>query len=138
MAPWISRLLETKGLLDGDGVHRSARARYCPTCHQPVMAGLDGDVGGFAVKVDPTPVDAGGELAALMAGRRTYTLAWLANRYELDYRDAGRMQFTPPGTKANHDVVVSHSCNSPINSGFAIPSSINHSTSEGFSNEPTF
>lgn len=95
-----------------DGVRRAARAEACPSCGQTTMRGLDGDVAAFAVRVDVRPLSQAGELAALVAGRRTYALRWIAGRarYEIDTRDPINIEHEPAGSKMNLDVVVTHSC----------------------------
>lgn len=95
-----------------DGVRRSARAGACRRCGAMIMSGLDADRAGWAVAVDPYPLSGAGELAALLTGRQTYSLIWIAGlgRYEIDFRYPENIEHEPPGSKANRDVVVRHSC----------------------------
>lgn len=76
------------------------------------MRGLDADRAAWAVAVDVYPLSPAGELAALLAGRRTYTLMWIAGlgRYEIDFRYPENIRHSLPGSKPNCDVVVAHSC----------------------------
>lgn len=95
-----------------DGARRAARARACPHCGQPTMHGLDDDVAACAVRVDAYPLSQAGELAALIAGRPTYALRWVAGRarYEIDFRHPLNIEKEPAGTVTNLDVVVGHQC----------------------------
>lgn len=76
------------------------------------MRGLDAEVMAYATSVDPAPLSPAGELAALLAGRRTYTLTWVPGRarYEIDVRFPDHIEFRPPGSSPHADVVVSHEC----------------------------
>lgn len=55
----------------------------CPRCRATILYGL---AEGIPARVDPEPVDQPGEIAAVVAGRQTYTLT----RGGLVQRDAGR------------------------------------------------
>lgn len=46
----------------------------CRSCAAPVLRGLDADVAGITVEVDPSPVDNLGEAVAVLTGRRTFSL----------------------------------------------------------------
>jgi hypothetical protein len=76
------------------------------------MRGLDADRAAWAVAVDVYPLSPAGELAALLAGRLTYSLIWISGlgRYEIDFRYPEHIEHKPPGSTPNHDVVVAHSC----------------------------
>jgi hypothetical protein len=65
--------------------------------------------------VDVYPLSPAGELAALISGRSTYSLIWIAGlgRYEIDFRYPENIEHSPPGSKPNQDVVVGHLCGSP-------------------------
>lgn len=99
-----------------DGVRRAARAAACRRCGVSVMRGLDADLAAAAVAVDVQPLSPAGELAALLAGRRTYALTWVAGRarYEIDVRFPDMIEFRPPGTVFNSDVVAGHVCHAPV------------------------
>lgn len=64
-----------------------ARTATCHRCQDPILIGL---AEGLTARVDATPLpDHDAEIAALLAGLRTYTK--FANN-ELAYRDAGRIR----------------------------------------------
>jgi hypothetical protein len=92
---------------------RAARVICCRHCNAPVFRGLDADIMALEVTVDVRPVNAAGELAALIDQRRTYELRWDGRRYEIERRDQFRISGRPPGT-AGIDVLVSHVCGQTI------------------------
>lgn len=97
-----------------DPISRSARAFQCPKCHAFCMRGLDDDrTAGIAI-VDSRPLNAHGELIALLEGRVTYDLAWRGYRYELDFRYVDNVRGNPPGSQAGVDVVCEHRCGRAI------------------------
>lgn len=98
-----------------DGVRRAARAHTCRRCGGHTMRGLDADRAAWAVAVDTHPLSPAGELAALLAGRATYSLIWISGlgRYEIDFRYPENIEHEPPGSTANRDVVVVHTCGAP-------------------------
>lgn len=58
----------------------------CPRCRRPILTAT---AEGLPARVDATPLDPAGELAALLAGLHTYThTRW----GELVYRDASRIR----------------------------------------------
>lgn len=79
------------------------------------MRGLDADRAAWPVAVDVYPLSPAGELAALISGRPTYSLIWIAGlgRYEIDFRYPENIEHSPPGSKVNRDVVVGHRCGTP-------------------------
>ena len=92
---------------------RGVKAARCPTCHQPVLTGLDQNTCAIRATVDFTPLDPAGELAALLAGRRTYTL---------DLQPGGNPKLTrrtpadirrPIKHWMKADIVPTHQCNTP-------------------------
>jgi hypothetical protein len=97
-----------------DPISRSAKSFQCPTCHAFCMRGLDHDrVAGIAI-VDARPLNAQGELVALLEGRATYNLAWRGGCYEIDFRELESIKASPPGRRADVDVVCAHMCGRPI------------------------
>lgn len=105
-----ARRLEALGFMDPDtGATRSAKARPCEGCRRPVIRGLDDDWTALTVACDPEPLSAFGEAAAVLAGRKTFTLALRGGRYELDRRDEWRMRGDPAGT-GRIDVLMEHKC----------------------------
>jgi len=79
---WLKRLLSEQ---NPDGITRRIRARRCTKCAAITLRGLDGDVAALPARVDPEPISADGELAALLTGRRTYTLRTDGDRLQLDH-----------------------------------------------------
>jgi hypothetical protein len=73
-------------------------------CGMPALVGLDGDRCGLVTLVDPYPLTALGEVAALRADRATYSL------------DSGRLyrrdRWSIPGRPPSHELVVlaTHDC----------------------------
>lgn len=93
---------------------RIARAALCPRCGAAVMVGDDADRMAARAQVDPVPLDARGELVALLQGRSTYTLRYGAQGYAIDYRAAVDIQGGPPGAYTDRDVVADHRCGMPL------------------------
>ncbi len=110
---WLRRHLERTGAIGRDGIARQARPRRCPRCGAVVLAGLDADLAALRAVVDPAPLSAQAELAALLAGRRTFRLANAdGGRVEIDARDHFAISATPPG--GNVIVVAAHECGKPL------------------------
>jgi hypothetical protein len=74
------------------------------------MRGIDAPFGGMSRDVEPAPLSRLGEALALMSGRRTYTLAWRGDRYEIDHRHREQIAGSPAESRAGVDVVVEHLC----------------------------
>jgi hypothetical protein len=74
------------------------------------MSGLDGERVATVVQVDPTPLGPLGELSTLLAGGRTFDLAWRGGRYEIDPRTDFEIEGWPPGSRPGVDVVRAHVC----------------------------
>lgn len=104
MPDWLRTQLEVAGRLDTDGVARKAKSTHCKACGSCVLTGLDSDRCALVATVDPWPVDAYGELSALLTGRATYSLFGL----ELVWRDASAVRTRPC------PVLVEHRCGAPI------------------------
>lgn len=99
--------------LTGHPTGRGVKATRCPTCKTPILAGLDGDTCAIRATVDFTPLDPAGELAALLAGRRTY---------RLDLQPGGNPKLTrrtpadirrPIKHWMKADIVPAHQCSAP-------------------------
>ena len=95
---------------------RTARVHGCTHCGQPIFRGLDDSIAAIDVTADIRPLDAAGELAALLAGRSTVELTWLSDRYELHRRDRWRIRDRPAGTPGI-DVLAAHTCHNPLGHG---------------------
>lgn len=108
-APWLQRYLEDRGLWNADGFARAARGRRCRICREYTLAGLDSDRCALPVAVDPEPLSARGEAAALLAGRTTYSLRFLSGRLELDRRS----HFEIRGEQRRLDILARHVCGEP-------------------------
>lgn len=64
----------------------------CPRCDAPLLVAIDE---GLAARVDATPINRHQEIAALVAGKWTYTHAG----HQLIHRDPARIRSNqPPGT----------------------------------------
>lgn len=111
MPGWLSRHLENQAGAPLGARH--AKPRLCP-CSAWTLVGLDADTLAFTARVDPTPLTADGELAALLTARPTYTLTLANSRLQLDDRDRWRMAGRPPGRHTGpgvpYDVVPAHRC----------------------------
>lgn len=106
---WLQRHLEDRGLWDLDSIGRAARARRCRTCRDYVLAGLDADRCALPVAADPDPLSVRGEAIAILAGKPTYSLRYLSNRFELDHRG----HFDIRGDPRRLDVLAGHICGQP-------------------------
>lgn len=106
----LQRILESKGQWNADGFSRKAHGRICRKCRQPMMIGLDSDVGGFPVQCDPAPLTPLGEVSALFAELHTYSIKWMGDRWEIDFRDADRIKAAPAGSQPHVDVLAEHRC----------------------------
>lgn len=102
LPPAAKRALIAKGLMDDQGVTARPRQRHCRRCGAAVIAALADTL---TVAVHPTPTTVAGELAALLAGARTYQV-WGSS---MSYRDHWVIR-----AAVNHpdvvDVHVAHSC----------------------------
>lgn len=103
---------EERGAIDamfaqGRAFVRKASLGPCPSCRQPVLTGVDADMVGIPVTVDPTPLTPQEELAATMAGRTTYSLRISPDRAEIDDRD--RYAICKPHP-TGRPIVPAHQC----------------------------
>lgn len=91
---------------------RKAKAAHCRRCGLAVVVGLDADMCAIAVALDPRALDTwGAEIAALVAGNRTYTIHRFAR--EIDYRDRWERAARPPEPLSPHSawsVHAAHAC----------------------------
>lgn len=101
--------LKAIGRWNDDGITRRAQARPCTSCGVVCMTGMTAEPCAVTVRADSVPIDATGELLALMGTlhvggtdrpRRTYRLRWYAGRgrYELDLRDRWMIRRAPAGS----------------------------------------
>lgn len=113
----IEASMRARGLWNEDGIARRARARLCPKCGDPIMVGLDADVAAYPAKCDPTPLNALGEVQALMTGRATWHLNYIGGRYEINYRYAEHIKAHPAGSDPRVEVLAEHKCGmaTPVN-----------------------
>lgn len=109
---WLNRHLEAIGQANPDGITRTARARRCPRCKAVLLTGLDAPRCAFAVRVDPHPLDAAGELASLLVGRPTYRATAVGTNYELDHRAWWNVRNSPPSDAVV--VLAAHRCGKPL------------------------
>lgn len=113
MPAHLVRHLIAIGRMDADGVSRRAHATSCAKCGAVVMVGLDHDSCAMTVYADPVPLTPIGEVEVLLAGRRTYDLAYTSRGYRLDPRFAAHIKATPAGSAPGVDVVAGHRCGAP-------------------------
>ena len=110
MPAWLVRRLDEAGYIDAAmGAGRKARALTCPTCHQPLLRGLDADMCARTVDADPYPLAPESEALALLMRIRTFELRWCGDHYELDHRDRWRIRGRP-ATRDDVDVLAAHRC----------------------------
>lgn len=137
--PKLRRILEARGQWNSDGIARKARGRLCPKCGEPTMAGLDADLCAGVAVCNPQPLTPLGEVYALFAGLRTFTLEWLGGHYEINFRDEWRIKGMPAGSKKNVDVIAEHRCGLQFNGNQVAESqTIRTSKSEEYGSEPPF
>ncbi len=104
------RGLIAKGHMDEDtGATRKAKHRRCDVCRRQVWRGFNADFGFMSVDCDPQVLTAAGELEAIIAGIRTFTL-----RYRPGYGhifDGPRCKFNligAPAGQGRYDVIAEH------------------------------
>ena len=119
---------------------RGVRASWCRVCGVAILSGLDADVCAFHAVVDATPLDAVGEMIALLADppRTTYTLDRLGHAPRLTRRRAYDLQARPAGMRADlktWDVLPAHRCGGVVLP--AIPSNLSEAL-EAITNDCPF
>lgn len=111
LASWAKARLVAGGVMDRQtGATRTARARYCERCRAHIFRGLDADWGSLSRDIDPHPLTRLGEVAVLLAGRRTFTLRFLYSQFVIDPRNRFVIAAEPAGSVPGADVVVQHDC----------------------------
>lgn len=113
METWLRDHLIASGAMTESGLTRRAKPRRCNRCNAVVVVGLDADVCAFEVRVDPQPLNAAGELLALLEGRRTLTLHGAASGRMLDPRWPEHIRTAPAGTTPREDALREHRCDTP-------------------------
>lgn len=84
---------------------RATASVECRNCRQPILAGVDGRVAGLSAFCDPEPLTRGGELLAVLSGRRTYGVGIGGDLYRRD-RWGLRTAVAP--------VLAEHRCHDPV------------------------
>ena len=102
---------------------RAAVNANCRSCGERIMVGLDASRAGIVVHADPHPLTRTGELLAVCAGYRVYSLDlkdWL------DYRDAARLK--RPAIR----VLAEHRCGENVPQAWRqpLPKKPTHNTQE--------
>lgn len=98
---------------------RGLKARWCATCSQPILTGIDEDQLGWPATCDPTPIDAYTEAAARLDGRLTYTLTIpLGKTARITRRDRYSIKRWPAGNPRRrwhtYNVIPEHVCFQPL------------------------
>ena len=121
---WLLDHLIRAGHVTETGATRRARIRTCPSCHEPILIGLDADSCAIEAHVDPTPLTALGEALAVVEGRWTWALRREGTRYVLDPRDHHDIAWAPAATVARTDVLRAHRCHTdPATGALTAPTS---------------
>lgn len=108
LPPWWHQLPTTRPTT----ARRPAGTTSCPTCHEPLLVGLDNDICAAPARTDPTPLTPLGEALAHLAGRPTYRLRRNGRHLELDHRT--HLEIThQPADHPHHDVLPAHACGTP-------------------------
>lgn len=101
-------------LVRSDGVGRRCKVRTCSGCGEHVVRGLDGDRCAVVVSAQPGPISREVEVAAIVLGRKTFTLLPLVNAKTFPAFEL--IERTPSMIRRNSiwDILASHVCNSPL------------------------
>lgn len=121
MPPELVEYLRSIGTLSPDGEKRLARSVPCQSCGQLTLVGTTSEPCSFTARCELLPLDAVGEVVALMASRMTYDARWQRARlgYQLDARDSFRIRGHPaasPDELSGGDlttVLAEHRCGAP-------------------------
>lgn len=92
---------------------RGLTPHRCRVCKQIVCTGLDADCCAGQADIDWTPLDAAGEIAALLQGRRTYQMRREDTHLVILGRTVRIIRARPPGGTdwcGPYDVVPAHRC----------------------------
>lgn len=106
---WLGETLQTLQTLhrvaamSNHLITTAANGALCPRCRAIVLLGV---AEGLTARVDLTPINRAGEIAALLANLQTYSLS----RTGLVHRDAGRIG----GSKLRGPVLAQHQCGRQI------------------------
>lgn len=98
------------GAMTGGGLSRRAKVRKCAKCRAWTFQGLESDWCAWGAITDLRPLDAMGELVALLGGLRTYSLIYAGGHYEINSRGELAIAARPPGSRVNEDIVAAHKC----------------------------
>ena len=115
MPAWVVDQLISKGYLTEQGLSRKAKVIVHRPCGQATISGLDGARCALDAWCDPAPLNAQGEVAALLQGRWTYRL----DGVRLDRRTRWTIGGHPP----DHRVLVlaEHRCGEVIPTAWRLP-----------------
>jgi len=137
MDKWLVDSLIDKGVLTPGGFGRRAQLKRCSRCGRLTFVGLDDVIMAELATVDVAPLDAMGELLAVLGGLGTWDLSWRGGRYELDRRESHHIAAHPPGTRAGTDVLNGHRCG--VNIAHRLPSRLRGKAPQNaFPDEPPF
>lgn len=101
-------------LIRSDGIGRRCKPRRCRDCGEHVVVGLDGDRCARVVSAQPGPISREIEVAAIILGRKTFTLLPLVNSKSFPAFEL--IERTPSMIRRNSiwDVLSEHRCGSPM------------------------
>lgn len=83
-----------------------ARPGTCATCRAPVIRARAGRIAALDVVADAEPLDATGEVLALLQGRLTWHLVTEWDSQRITWRDTTAIRAGPP----RHPVIADHQC----------------------------
>lgn len=136
MEPYVRAYLEMVGAIGPDGIGLRVQVSKCPGCGRSVLRGLDSRTAAVTVTADPAPIDATGQVLALLHGLSTYRLVPHEGSSSYGRRLSPRRSWHIAHDDGRHPVVSSHDCTkSPLVPRRAAASL---RTSRGYSTDPPF
>lgn len=92
-------------------VSERPRIELCPTCHRPLIRGLDAIALAVDVRLDPVPLGPLGEAAVLWTGGRTWSVTVRAmSTLVIADRDPYTIARRPAGSRPDQNVYPGHRC----------------------------
>lgn len=114
MNPAVYEWMVRSQLIRSDGIGRRCKVRVCRSCGDHIVQGLDGDRCAVVVSAQPGCISREVEIAAIVLGRRTFTLLPLINAKTFPAFEL--IERTPSMIRRNSiwDILAEHVCNSPL------------------------